>query len=168
MSAAPRRAAKSVIGMRGAGCGFRRDRGAALREKRPSLVTSIDRAARLSARRAQLRQFAPSARNPSRPFLIPGERSDREWTRPTFAPGLPAHGSARWAPCPANIRGFPPANSHALVAFRSACLTVAHSFKLGRRITTLHQYEPGGSFCGYIGPPHCPQPSSPASQGAQQ
>src|ERR1043166_6167283 len=85
---------------------------------RPSLVhAERGRGDRLAVRRPQLRQFAPCARNPSRPFLIPGERSDREWTRPTFGPALPARGSARWVPCPANIRGFPPTNSPALVGF---------------------------------------------------
>ena len=53
----------------------------------------------------------------------------------------------------------------ALVGFSRHARRLRTVSEIGRRVTTLHQYEQRGSFCGYTGPPHCPQPSSPCLAG---
>ena len=59
-------------------------------------------ASRSAVRRPCNRRFAPFARNPSQPSLIPAEPWDREWMRPTVEPALPVRGSAQKNSCPIN------------------------------------------------------------------
>jgi hypothetical protein len=59
-------------------------------------------ASRSAVQRPCNRRFAPFARNPSQPSLIPAEPWDREWMRPSVEPVLPVRGSAQKNSCPIN------------------------------------------------------------------
>jgi len=65
-------------------------------------VERVEAASRSAVRCPCNRRFAPFARNPSQPSLIPAEPWDREWMRPTVEPALPVRGSAQKNSCPIN------------------------------------------------------------------